>query len=139
MPKATQAHLRVVGSHVEPDDLQLVQALRQHGFPYGGWFFDRWLDGKSTEPVMELIVQEVAPVHRLMQSIAALEREAKMVVALDDSGRLGDHIRVRMNVADNDEFIVKVRNHGDLSSLAEGAKRKIGWMSEDCKALDRVA
>lgn len=52
---------------------------------------------------------------------------------------LGDHIRVRMNVADNDEFIVKVRNHGDLSSLVQGAKRKIGWMSEDCKALDRVA
>ncbi|MEM9277472.1 MAG: ABC transporter ATP-binding protein [Pseudomonadota bacterium] len=52
---------------------------------------------------------------------------------------LGDHIRVRMNVAGNDEFIVKVRNRGDRKPLAEGETKKIGWASEDCKALDLVA
>ncbi len=51
---------------------------------------------------------------------------------------LGDHIRVRMNVAGNDEFIVKVRNRGDRKPLSEGETKNIGWASEDCKALDLV-
>jgi len=51
---------------------------------------------------------------------------------------LGDHIRVRMNVAGNPEFIVKVRNKGDQRSLSEGQEIKIGWNSSDCKALDLV-
>lgn len=49
---------------------------------------------------------------------------------------LGDHIRVRMNVAGNDEFIVKVRNRADRRDLKKGQKVKIGWKSSDCKALD---
>ncbi|MGI9350264.1 MAG: ABC transporter ATP-binding protein [Rhizobiaceae bacterium] len=49
---------------------------------------------------------------------------------------LGDHIRVRMNVAGNDEFIVKVRNRSNRPHMAEGETKKIGWASEDCKALD---
>ena len=52
---------------------------------------------------------------------------------------LGDHIRVRMNVAGNNEFIVKVRNRGDKRELTEGQNTKIGWASADCKALDMVA
>ena len=52
---------------------------------------------------------------------------------------LGDHIRVRMNVAGNDEFIVKVRNRRDRKPLAEGETKSIGWASEDCKALDLAA
>jgi hypothetical protein len=40
---------------------------------------------------------------------------------------LGDHIRVRMNVAGNDEFIVKVRNRGEKRKLAVGETVKIGW------------
>ena len=49
---------------------------------------------------------------------------------------LGDHIRVRMNVAGNDEFIVKVRNRSNRPQMAEGETKKIGWATEDCKALD---
>jgi putative spermidine/putrescine transport system ATP-binding protein len=52
---------------------------------------------------------------------------------------LGDHIRVRMNVAGNDEFIVKVRNRGQRRKIAEGDTVKIGWAASDCKALDVVA
>lgn len=51
---------------------------------------------------------------------------------------LGDHIRVRMNVAGNSEFIVKVRNRGNRKPLSEGETKRIGWASEDCKALDFV-
>ncbi|MCI5074587.1 ABC transporter ATP-binding protein [Oricola sp.] len=52
---------------------------------------------------------------------------------------LGDHIRVRMKVAGNDEFIVKVRNRGQRWDLQEGQMRKIGWSAKDCKALDAVS
>ncbi len=51
---------------------------------------------------------------------------------------LGDHIRVRMNVAGNPEFIVKVRNRAGEQKLAEGQDIKIGWYASDCKALDPV-
>ncbi len=52
---------------------------------------------------------------------------------------LGDHIRVRMNVAGNPEFVVKVRNRGQRRALEEGQTTQIGWASSDCKALDAVA
>ncbi|MEO1748080.1 MAG: TOBE domain-containing protein, partial [Pseudomonadota bacterium] len=52
---------------------------------------------------------------------------------------LGDHIRVRMNVAGNDEFIVKVRNRRDKRPISEGDTVAVGWAASDCKALDAVA
>lgn len=51
---------------------------------------------------------------------------------------LGDHIRVRMNVAGNDEFIVKVRNRGEKRKLHVGETVPVGWALNDCKALDAV-
>lgn len=48
---------------------------------------------------------------------------------------LGDHIRVRMNVAGNSEFIAKVRNRGEKRDLKKGQKIKVGWSTSDCKAL----
>ncbi|MCQ2003388.1 ABC transporter ATP-binding protein [Rhizobium sp. NRK18] len=52
---------------------------------------------------------------------------------------LGDHIRIRMNVCGNDEFVVKVRNRGERWDLKVGDSRMIGWSLKDCKALDAVA
>jgi len=49
---------------------------------------------------------------------------------------LGDHIRCRMTVAGNDEFIVKVANAPGNRRLGVGEKVRIGWMTEDCRALD---
>jgi putative spermidine/putrescine transport system ATP-binding protein len=51
---------------------------------------------------------------------------------------LGDHIRIRMNVAGNPEFIAKVRNRGQKRALVEGQTTQIGWAASDCKALDPV-
>lgn len=49
---------------------------------------------------------------------------------------LGDHIRTRISVAGNDEFIVKVPNaHGHVV-LGVGDEVKLGWATEDCRALD---
>ncbi|MEM9732294.1 MAG: ABC transporter ATP-binding protein [Pseudomonadota bacterium] len=52
---------------------------------------------------------------------------------------LGDHIRTRMNVAGNTEFIVKVPNNAHNVPLQEGAKVNVGWNADDCRALDPMA
>ena len=49
---------------------------------------------------------------------------------------LGDHIRTRVSVADNDAFVVKIPNSHEHSRLTAGQTIKVGWASEDCRALD---
>jgi len=49
---------------------------------------------------------------------------------------LGDHIRCRMNVAGNEEFIVKVPNSSGHKHLVEGEEITVSWQTEDCRALD---
>ena len=49
---------------------------------------------------------------------------------------LGDHIRCRMNVAGDDEFIVKVPNTSGQLGLVIGAEVFVGWETTDCRALD---
>ncbi len=49
---------------------------------------------------------------------------------------LGDHIRCRMSVAGNDEFIVKIPNDADDKHLAAGEQVRLGWKVNDCRALD---
>jgi putative spermidine/putrescine transport system ATP-binding protein len=48
----------------------------------------------------------------------------------------GDHIRTRFSVCGDDDFIVKIPNSSDITSLSQGKEVNIGWMSEDCLALD---
>ena len=49
---------------------------------------------------------------------------------------LGDHIRCRMNVAGDDQFIMKVPNTSGQLGLEIGASLQIGWQNHDCRALD---
>lgn len=49
---------------------------------------------------------------------------------------LGDHIRTRASVGDNDEFVVKIPNAQGHAQLERGQKVKFGWVAEDCRALD---
>ncbi|MDQ0316226.1 putative spermidine/putrescine transport system ATP-binding protein [Amorphus orientalis] len=51
---------------------------------------------------------------------------------------LGDHIRARLSVAGNDDFIVKVPNKHDEIDLREGEKTTVGWYASDCRALDPI-
>lgn len=51
---------------------------------------------------------------------------------------LGDHIRARMVVSGNDEFIVKIPNNEKSISLAEGDEAIVGWYAKDCRALDMI-
>ena len=49
---------------------------------------------------------------------------------------LGDHIRCRMNVHGNDDFIVKVPNSANHTHLQAGETTTVSWSKEDCRALD---
>ena len=49
---------------------------------------------------------------------------------------LGDHIRARLELCGQDEFIVKVPNSATHTQLVEGETVNVGWQVEDCRALD---
>ena len=52
---------------------------------------------------------------------------------------LGDHIRTRIDVLGHDDFIVKVPNSAGHQHLRTGNTVQVGWMAEDCRALDAPA
>ncbi|MEX0283408.1 MAG: ABC transporter ATP-binding protein [Paracoccaceae bacterium] len=49
---------------------------------------------------------------------------------------MGDIFRTRLKVAGNDEFIIKTRNAPDQVRLQPGQQIEVGWLPEDCRALD---
>ncbi|MGV6850037.1 MAG: ABC transporter ATP-binding protein [Marinibacterium sp.] len=49
---------------------------------------------------------------------------------------MGDIFRTRLKVAGNEEFIIKTRNAPDQVRLQPGQSIEIGWLPEDCRALD---
>lgn len=49
---------------------------------------------------------------------------------------MGDIFRTRLRVAGNDEFIVKTRNAPDQARMQPGQQIEIGWLPQDCRALD---
>jgi len=49
---------------------------------------------------------------------------------------MGDIFRTRLRVAGTDNFVVKTRNAPDQVRLKPGQQIEIGWLAEDCRALD---
>jgi putative spermidine/putrescine transport system ATP-binding protein len=49
---------------------------------------------------------------------------------------MGDIFRTRLRVAGSDEFIIKTRNAPDQVRLTPGTQIDIGWLPQDCRALD---
>jgi len=49
---------------------------------------------------------------------------------------MGDIFRTRLRVAGKDDFFVKTRNAPDQLRLTPGQEIEIGWLAEDCRALD---
>lgn len=49
---------------------------------------------------------------------------------------MGDIFRTRLRVAGNEDFIIKTRNAPDQVRLTPGSQIEIGWLFEDCRALD---
>ena len=49
---------------------------------------------------------------------------------------MGDIFRTRLRVAGMDDFIIKTRNAPDQVRLEPGTQIDIGWLPQDCRALD---
>ncbi|KEJ97148.1 putative spermidine/putrescine transport system ATP-binding protein [Pseudosulfitobacter pseudonitzschiae] len=49
---------------------------------------------------------------------------------------MGDIFRTRLRVAGSDDFVIKTRNAPDQERLTPGTQIEIGWLPEDCRALD---
>ena len=64
------------------------------------------------------------------------EFENKFEAQVKELIYLGDHIRTRVEVCGNDQFIVKVPNSFKGSNLEEGTKVKLSWNASDSRALD---
>ncbi|MCL6420827.1 ABC transporter ATP-binding protein [Aestuariirhabdus haliotis] len=51
----------------------------------------------------------------------------------------GDHLRTRIQLMDDDQFIVKLPNASEPLKIAKGDAIKVGWNSKDCRALDAIS
>ena len=49
---------------------------------------------------------------------------------------LGDHLRTRVSVCGNNEFVIKTPNAEGHPKLRRGETIQVGWASGDCRALD---
>ena len=55
---------------------------------------------------------------------------------IEDMTFLGDHIRLRVTVCGNSDFIVKIPNVVGHGAVIEGDRVRIGWTPTDCRVLD---
>ena len=67
---------------------------------------------------------------RLQEGVHTLKAEVLEFIYM------GDIFRTRLRVAGNDDFIVKTRNAPDQDRLKPGQQIEIGWLPQDCRALD---
>jgi putative spermidine/putrescine transport system ATP-binding protein len=67
---------------------------------------------------------------RLQEGVHTLKAEVLEFIYM------GDIFRTRLRVAGNEDFIIKTRNAPDQVRLQPGTQIEIGWLPEDCRALD---
>jgi len=109
-----------------------------------GEFCEVDLDGGGSVEALKVNVNAIGDKTQLSV------RPERVVINLDKSGSvnvftgnvkeliyLGDHIRARLNVCGNEEFIVKVPNEGNFD-LKEGSKINVSWDPKDIRALDYI-
>jgi len=103
---------------VELDDGQTVRALKIN------------VDGVGDRTTLSLRPErvEISPAGETAENVLTGRAEELIY--------LGDHIRARLTVAGNDEFIVKVPNAHGHAHLEAGTEVQLGWASSDCRALD---
>jgi putative spermidine/putrescine transport system ATP-binding protein len=67
---------------------------------------------------------------RLQEGVHTLKAEVLEFIYM------GDIFRTRLRVAGREDFVIKTRNAPDQDRLKPGQQIEIGWMPEDCRALD---
>ncbi len=90
------------------------------------------VDGEGSHTTLSLRPErvEIEPAGELAENVVSGRVEELIY--------LGDHIRARLAVAGNDEFIVKVPNAHRHTALSEGMRVRLGWAADDCRALDAM-
>ncbi|MFN3954464.1 MAG: ABC transporter ATP-binding protein [Pararhodobacter sp.] len=74
---------------------------------------------------------------RVESNPARLPRDAHLVEAeVLEFIYMGDTFRFRLRVAGKDDFVMKYRNAQDQIRLTAGDKIRLGWLPQDCRALD---
>ena len=87
-------------------------------------------DGKGTRTSLSIRPERCIVSQKKSAGLSALKGSIEELIYL------GDHIRCRMTVAGNNEFIVKVPNTADQLGLEIGAESYVSWQTDDCRALD---
>ncbi len=67
---------------------------------------------------------------RLQEGVHTLKAEVMEFIYM------GDIFRTRLKVAGREDFVIKTRNAPDQDRLQPGTQIEIGWLPEDCRALD---
>ena len=88
------------------------------------------IDGKGSRTSLSVRPERCVVSPRKQAGLSALKGRIEELIYL------GDHIRCRMTVSGNDQFIVKVPNTADQLGLKIGAESYVSWQTEDCRALD---
>ena len=55
---------------------------------------------------------------------------------IEDITFLGDHLRLRVRVFEQSDFIVKIPNMVGHGAVIEGDRVRVGWIPTDCRVLD---
>ena len=87
-------------------------------------------DGKGSRTMLSVRPERCLVSAKKSSSMSMLDARIEELIYL------GDHIRCRLNVAGDDQFIVKVPNTSGQLGLEIGANLFVGWNTEDCRALD---
>ena len=87
-------------------------------------------DGKGSRTSLSIRPERCIVSQKKSAGLSALKGRIEELIYL------GDHIRCRMTVAGNNEFIVKVPNTADQLGLEIGAESYVSWQTDDCRALD---
>jgi putative spermidine/putrescine transport system ATP-binding protein len=64
------------------------------------------------------------------------DAEVSVEARIEEVIYLGDHIRVRLRVFDDDGFVVKLSNGAGRRKIVVGETARVGWAVEDGRALD---
>ena len=100
------------------------------------------LDGGGSVKALKINIGEVGEKtqlsvrpERVSVNLRNVENENIFTGLVKELIYLGDHIRARLEVCGNDEFIVKIPNEGGLN-IKENESIKLTWSADDIRALD---
>ena len=100
------------------------------------------LDGGGSVKALKINIGEVGEKtqlsvrpERVSVNLGIVENQNNFTGLVKELIYLGDHIRARLEVCGNDEFIVKIPNEGGLS-IKENQSINLTWSADDIRALD---